>query len=84
MLARLRYALYATILDITVAIIYFRVGEGQLFDIASNHQGPFSPLIGQMQAVFSVILMLGLLFPWGYVVYGPVQTERTVDRRRVR
>jgi hypothetical protein len=84
MLDRLRYALFATILDLAVAIVYFRVGEAQLFDIASAHQGPFSPLIGQMQAVFPVVLMLGLLFPWAYVVYGAVQTERTVDRRRVR
>lgn len=84
MLARLRYALFATVLDIIVAIIYFRVGEGQLFDLASNHPGPFSPLIAQMQAVFPIVLMLGLLFPWGWVIYGSVQTEKTVDRRRVR
>jgi hypothetical protein len=27
--------------------------------------------------------MLGLLFPWAYVVYGAVQDERSVQRRRV-
>lgn len=84
MLARLRYALYATILDIAVAIVYFRAGVGSLFPVARNHQGPFSPVIGQMEAVFPLVLMLGILFPWAYVIYGAVQRERSVDRRRVR
>lgn len=84
MLARLKYALYATVLDLAVAIVYFRAGVGELFVVARNHPGPFSPLIGQMEAVFPLVLMLGLLFPWAWVVYGAVQRERSVDRRRVR
>lgn len=84
MLARLRYALYATVLDLAVAIVYFRAGVGELFPIATTHQGPFSPVIGQMEAVFPLVLMLGILFPWAYVIYGAVQRERAVDQRRVR
>lgn len=82
-IARLQFALIATVVDLAAAIVYFRVGTENLFPIARNHPGPFSPLIGQMEAVFPVILMLGLLFPWGFLVYGAVQEERSVQRRRV-
>lgn len=82
-MARLQFALIATIVDVVTAIVYFRIGTAELFPIVRNNPGPFSSLIGQMEAVFPLILMLGLLFPWGFLIYGAVQEERSVKRRRV-
>lgn len=79
--ARVTYATIATVVDVVVAIIYFRIGEGHLFPMVSSG-GPFSPIIGQMEAVFPLVLMIGLLFPWAYVIYGAVQDEKSVTRRR--
>jgi hypothetical protein len=81
--SRIQFALIVTIVDMTMAIIHFRVGVAFLYPLARDHPGPFSPLIGQLEAVIPLVLMLALLFVWGYVVYGAVQDERSVNRRRV-
>jgi hypothetical protein len=81
--SRVQFALIATIVDMVMAIVHYRIGVAYLYPTARNHPGPFSPLIGQLEAVIPLVLMLGLLFPWAYVVYGAVQDERSVQRRRV-
>lgn len=81
---RIMFAFALTIADAIAAVIYYRIGVGELFPIANNHQGPFSPLIGQLKAIVPLVLMLLLVFAWGYVVWGAVQRERSVRARGVR
>ena len=75
MLTYLRFALLTTILVAVQAIIYFRVGQAHLFDMVG--EGPFSGVIGQMEAVIPITLGLWLLAAWGLVFWSRVQRERS-------
>lgn len=84
MLARIRYAILVTLVVSVSGLVYYQAGVEMLIPLVKQHSGPFSPVIPQMEAVFPLVLAIGIVFPWGFIIYGVWQREKVRNQRVVR
>lgn len=61
-------------------LIYYRVGQDHLFDIAQSNPGPFTEIIGLLVGIVPIALALIELGTVLWVIAGGVQRERAVMR----
>lgn len=77
------YALFATLALAVGGVIYAEVFTAELVPLATEtHSGPFSSRVTWLDQLVPVILVGLLLAVWLWVIWGAVQEERTVQRRR--
>lgn len=80
---RLGVAMVWTIGLLFLGMIYNEVFSQALLPMVPT-DGPFSTPIVWLDRLAPVVIVILLLAVWVWVVFGAVQDERTVDRRRVR
>jgi len=80
---RLGVAMVWTIGLAFVWLLYNEVFSQTLLPMVPT-DGPFSTPIVWLDRIVPVVVVVLLLAVWAWVVFGAVQDERTVDRRRVR
>jgi hypothetical protein len=80
---RIGFAFGSTIALGIISIIYQRVFKSELIPLIGNN-GLFSEPVFILERLVPVIIAMLLLGVWVWVIWGAVQDERTVDRRRVR
>lgn len=72
-----------TTISVSIAgVIYYRVGQGELFAMATQQfAGPFSPAVSQLTIMVPIVLAIieGGVAIW--VIAGGVQQERSRVRR---
>jgi hypothetical protein len=80
---RIGFAFGSTIALGFVSIIYERAFKQSLVPLIST-DGIFSEPVFILERIVPVLIAMLLLGVWIWVIWGAVQDERTVDRRRVR
>lgn len=78
---------FAVTFQATIAIaiggfFYRQVFIENLLEYAPK-SGPFAAPVDQLQVVVPIVLVTMLAAVWTWMIYGAIQEERRVDRRRV-
>lgn len=80
---RIGVAIVWTVALAVAGLLYQRVFVGALLPIVDT-DGLFSTPVVWLDRIIPVVVVILLLAVWLWVIWGAVQDERTVDRRRVR
>lgn len=80
---RIRFGVVATIALAALGILYYQavVPIVEMGESGAAHSGPFSWIVGDLQAIAAPLIVVLLLMVWVYVLAGGAREERAVRRR---
>lgn len=77
---RIWFAIKVTVGMTVATIIHFRWGVNHLYPMAQTggaFAGPFSPTANALETVVPIAIAVIVLSTWAWVLYSPIQQERT-------